>query len=127
MIWLGGIVVALAVIWLALVAALYLRRPASASPTEALRLLPDVVRLAREPQIPARTRSMLWLLLGYLVLPIDLVPDFLPGIGFADDAILTAIVLRHTARKAGPELLRTHWPGTDTGYDTLTALFHLPT
>jgi uncharacterized membrane protein YkvA (DUF1232 family) len=30
-------------------------------------------------------------------MPIDLIPDFLPGIGVLDDVVLTIVALRHTA------------------------------
>ena len=109
---------ALVVVWLGLVAALWVtgRR---ISVTEAVRLGPDVVRLvarlSRDPELPRGVRWRLWLLLGYLLLPIDLVPDFLPVIGYADDAIVVAVVLRSVVRAAGPEALTRHWPGSTDG------------
>jgi len=60
--------------------------------------------------------------LGYLALPIDLVPDFIPVLGFADDAILIGLVIRSLVRKAGPEVVRQSWPGTDAGLDLLARL-----
>jgi uncharacterized membrane protein YkvA (DUF1232 family) len=57
----------------------------------------------------------LWLLLGYLASPIDLVPDFIPVVGYADDAVIVALTLRSVVRRAGPEALERHWPGTDEG------------
>jgi uncharacterized membrane protein YkvA (DUF1232 family) len=53
--------------------------------------------------------------LGYLALPIDLIPDFVPVLGYADDAIIVAFVLRSVARRAGPEALAKHWLGTPEG------------
>jgi uncharacterized membrane protein YkvA (DUF1232 family) len=50
----------------------------------------------------------LWLLLAYLALPIDLVPDFIPMLGYADDAIVVAIVLRSVVRRAGADALTRH-------------------
>ncbi|WP_081746765.1 DUF1232 domain-containing protein [Arthrobacter sp. H5] len=55
------------------------------------------------------------MLLVYLVSPLDLVPDFLPVIGYADDVIILAITLRSVIRSAGPASLRRHWPGTPAG------------
>ena len=115
---LGGLVL----LWVALVATLYLagRRGAlRVSTAEAMRLLPDVVRLVRrlatDRALPRRVRWALWALLGYLLLPLDLVPDFIPVAGQADDVILVALVLRGTLRAAGPDALDRHWPGTPTG------------
>ena len=45
-------------------------------------------------------RVRLWLLLLYLVLPIDLIPDFIPVLGYADDAIIVAVAIRSIARTA---------------------------
>jgi uncharacterized membrane protein YkvA (DUF1232 family) len=68
--------------------------------TDALRFLPDLLRLLRrlaaDRTVPAGVRAALLLLLAYLLLPIDLVPDFLPVIGYADDVLLVALVLRLT-------------------------------
>ena len=60
--------------------------------------------------IPRRTRALVWLLLAYLAVPIDIVPDFIPVIGYADDAIITSLVLRHVLRRAGHDKLR--WSNT---------------
>ncbi|WP_235436302.1 YkvA family protein [Arthrobacter sp. RIT-PI-e] len=58
----------------------------------------------------------------YLVLPIDLVPDFLPVIGYADDVVLIAVVLRAVVRSAGQDALRRHWRGIDGGLRVVYAL-----
>lgn len=55
-------------------------------------------------------------------MPFDLVPDFIPVVGYADDAIIVAFALRSVVRKAGPEALSRHWPGTPEG---LTAVQRL--
>ena len=59
-------------------------------------------------------------------MPIDLIPDFVPVIGYADDAIIVAIGLRSVVRAAGPEVIAAHWPGTDTGLAVLHRLAGLP-
>jgi len=115
----GGVVTALALAWVALVAALWFARPGEATVSEALRLLPDLVRLLRrlaaDPDLPRGVRVRLWLGLGYLLLPIDLVPDFVPVLGFADDAVVVALVLRAVVRRAGREAIERHWPGSEPG------------
>ena len=58
----------------------------------------------------------------YLALPIDLIPDFIPVVGYADDAIIVTLVLRSVVRQAGLSAVRAHWPGTDDGFDALTRL-----
>jgi uncharacterized membrane protein YkvA (DUF1232 family) len=120
----------LAATYVVLLAGLVVVRPDAASLSATLRLLPDLLRLVRrlaaDPQLPRRVRVRLWLLLGYLASPIDLVPDVLPVIGYADDAILVAAVLRSVVRSAGPERLARHWPGSDDGLAVIARLAGLP-
>ncbi|MFC8740419.1 YkvA family protein [Streptomyces sp. NPDC057144] len=115
--------------WLALMIALLLVRPKGALLTEAVRLLPDLVRLLRrlaaDKTLPRGVRIRLGALMVYLALPIDLVPDFLPVIGYADDAILVALTLRSVVRRAGIDAVRAHWPGTVDGFAALARLTRL--
>ena len=121
-----GAAVALVVLWLLLLAVLWRLRPDALTMREALRLLPDVLRLvgrlARDPSLPVGLRLRLWLLLGYLAVPFDLVPDFLPVIGYADDVVLVVVVLRAVLRRAGSPVLEANWPGTPAGLDVLMRL-----
>lgn len=111
----GGLLLA----WLALIAALWRSRPGTRDARELLRLLPDVLRLLRrlagDRTLPTPVRWRLWLLLCYLALPIDLVPDFLPVIGYSDDAVVVVLALRSVTRRAGATALERHWPGTAQG------------
>jgi uncharacterized membrane protein YkvA (DUF1232 family) len=115
----ASLVGGLLALWLILVAILALARPTGGLLGEMVRILPDllrlVARLARDTSLPRGIRVRLWLLLGYLALPIDLIPDFIPVLGYADDAIVVAIVLRSTIRRAGPDAIARHWPGTPDG------------
>ncbi|MGV9385412.1 YkvA family protein [Nonomuraea sp. NPDC003707] len=121
-----GIVVALLVAWVVLIGTLAIVRPRGGLLREALRLLPDVLRLVRrlaaDPDLPRGVRVRLALLLAYLALPIDLVPDFIPLLGYADDAIIVTAVLRSVVRRAGLPAVRRHWPGTDDGFAVLARL-----
>ncbi|MGV4987448.1 YkvA family protein [Streptomyces sp. NRAIS4] len=125
-----GIALGLLLCWLVLLAALALARPKGNLLTEAVRLLPDLLRLvsrlARDRTLPRRARRLLWVLAGYLALPIDLVPDFIPVLGYADDAIAIAVVLRTVVRQAGPDALERHWPGTPDGLNVVRRLAGLP-
>ncbi len=121
-----GVLTGLLAAYLLLVVALLIARPGKSTLIGVLRLLPDIVRLIRrlavDPQVPRGVRVRLWLLLGYLLIPIDLIPDFVPVVGYADDAILVNLVLRSVIRRAGPESLTRHWPGTAEGLRTIRAL-----
>jgi uncharacterized membrane protein YkvA (DUF1232 family) len=70
-----------------------------------------VSRLARDRRISRPRRAVLFLVLGYLAMPFDLVPDFLPGIGQLDDAVLLGLALRLVVRGGGSEMVRAAWPG----------------
>ncbi|WP_371405846.1 DUF1232 domain-containing protein [Kribbella sp. NBC_00662] len=111
----GGVLL----LWVALIAALWIGKPDELTVRDALRLLPDLVRMLRrlagDKSLSGGVRLRLWLLLAYLALPIDLVPDFIPVIGYADDAVIVALALRSVTRRAGPEALEKHWPGTLDG------------
>jgi uncharacterized membrane protein YkvA (DUF1232 family) len=121
-----GLAAALLLTWVVLVVALVVVRPRGGLLREALRLLPDVLRLVRrlaaDKTLPRGVRVRLGLLLAYLALPIDLVPDFIPVLGYADDAIIVTAVLRSVVRRAGLDAVRAHWPGTDDGFAALTRL-----
>ncbi len=72
-----------------------------------------VTRLARDPRVPRRRKLLLLGLAGYLALPFDLVPDFIPVAGQLDDAIIVALVLRHFVHAGGEPLIRELWPGPE--------------
>jgi uncharacterized membrane protein YkvA (DUF1232 family) len=109
--------------YLVLLAALLLARPKGNRLGEALRLLPDVLRLLRrlasDSDVLRTARVRLWLLLADLAIPFDLVPDFVPVLGYADDAIIVSLVLRSVVRRTGAPVIRRLWPGTK---DELAAL-----
>ena len=68
-------------------------------------------RLLRDRRVPRRHKFLMVLLVAYLSVPFDLVPDFIPVAGQLDDAILVAFVLRTVLRNTGRELISEHWPG----------------
>jgi uncharacterized membrane protein YkvA (DUF1232 family) len=119
-------IVVLAIGWLVLVGFLWLHRPSRELAGPALRLIPDLVRLVRDlladRDTPWTVRFALGGLLAYLVLPIDLIPDFLPVIGAADDLIVAAIVLRWAGRRMGSDGLGSKWTGDPAGFEVLRRL-----
>lgn len=122
---LGGLLI----LWIALAAVLLVeqrRHPDGASLRDLLRLAPDVVRLLRrlasDRSLPLAVRVALVALLVYLLSPIDLIPDVIPVLGYADDALVVAIALRFATRRAGAAAIEQHWPGTAQGLSALLRL-----
>jgi uncharacterized membrane protein YkvA (DUF1232 family) len=121
-----GVASALLLAWVVLVIALAMLRPRSGLLREALRILPDALRLIRrlaaDQTLPRGVRIRLMLLMAYLAVPFDLIPDFIPVLGYADDAIIVTAVLRSVVRRAGLAAVRAHWPGSDDGFIALCRL-----
>ena len=81
-----------------------------------------VSRLLRDPRVPRRAKVVLGLLPGYLALPFDLVPDFIPVAGQLDDAILVALAVAYVVRHVGPDVVREQWPGSERGLRVVLSL-----
>jgi uncharacterized membrane protein YkvA (DUF1232 family) len=124
-----GVLAGLAIVWAVLVAALTSaarRHPSSMAVGDMLRLVPDVARLLKrlvfDGSVPIGVRIWLIALLAYLLSPLDLIPDFVPVIGYADDAIMVAIAIRFATRRAGRAAIERHWPGTAEGLHAVFAM-----
>jgi uncharacterized membrane protein YkvA (DUF1232 family) len=116
-----GAVVAL---WLLVVGVLILlgRR---ARAREMAAFVPDCLvlfkRLLGDPRVPRRAKVALVVLAGYIALPLDLVPDFIPVIGFIDDALFIVLGISYVVRATGREAVEELWPGSDAGLKLILA------
>jgi uncharacterized membrane protein YkvA (DUF1232 family) len=123
--WLGISLALVVVLWLLLVGAL-LAFGRKDDARELLAFIPDCVilvkRLLGDPRVPRRAKLVLVGMLGYLVLPFDLVPDFIPIAGQLDDAILVAAVLAYVVRRSGSGVVEELWPGSDRGLRVVLSL-----
>jgi uncharacterized membrane protein YkvA (DUF1232 family) len=124
-----GVVAGLLLLYASLLVVLWRANRDASDPTrlrDVLRLLPDVIRLLRrlaaDPEVPRGVRIRLLLLTAYLISPLDLIPDFVPVLGYADDAIVVAIALRSVIRHAGYEPISRHWPGSPEGLTVVERL-----
>lgn len=104
---------------------------AGSGPARALvGFVPDCVTLFRrllgDARIPRRRKALVVALLGYLALPFDVVPDFIPVAGQLDDAVVVALALRAILRGGTPELLEEHWPGPQSSLSILVRLAYGP-
>ena len=81
------------------------------------RLAPQFVklvgRLMKDARVPARQKAILLVVGAYLASPIDLVPDFIPGIGVLDDIVIAAFALDQILNRVPEECVRDHWEGDE--------------
>ena len=123
-------VAAIAAAWVVMVGLIWLHRPSRDLALPALRALPNIVRLARrllaDPRTPTRHRVGLVLLIVWLVSPIDLLPEFLPGIGPLDDIVAAAVILGWIGRSTGRARLLELWPGDAAGFSAVARMLRLP-
>ena len=123
--WLGVALGATIALWsLHVVALLALGRRRDAR--DVARFIPDCIvlfkRLLQDPRVPRRAKLAVALLIPYLAMPFDLIPDFIPIAGQLDDAILVAAVVAYVTRRAGRELVEELWPGSKRGLQVVLAL-----
>lgn len=91
--------------------AVRLRKVAADAAAIVPNLVKLLVRLARDPRVPRRTKIVLGAALAYVASPIDLVPDFIPVAGIADDVLLLAFAVNHLVHVAGEDVVLEHWDG----------------
>jgi uncharacterized membrane protein YkvA (DUF1232 family) len=86
------------------------------------RLIKLLVRLMRDPRVQPRSKAVLLVTVGYLVSPIDIIPDMVPGVGQLDDLIIVAFALDHLLNRIPEELVKEHWDGDE---DVLEVVRHV--
>jgi len=83
---------------------------------ELLRALPDLgrllVRLVADPILPRGAKVALAAALVYLASPFDLIPDFIPLVGYLDDVLVAALVVDGILNWVDRGLILKYWPGT---------------
>src|SRR5438445_11925440 len=81
-----------------------------------LRALPSIVRtitgLAVDPVLPRAAKIALAAAVLYLVSPVDLVPDFIPVLGYLDDLIIAAIIVDGILNFVDRGVVLKYWPGS---------------
>jgi uncharacterized membrane protein YkvA (DUF1232 family) len=75
------------------------------------RILLFLGRLLRDRKVSLLDKALLVMVIGYVITPIDLIPDFLGVIGYIDDLYLVGITLDRLFTRAGPRTLLRHWDG----------------
>ena len=118
-----AIAVAVLVTWTLLLVLFWVLRPKGVPVREVIGVIPDLLRLLRslisDRAVPIDVRVVLAFLIVWIVSPIDLIPEFLPGIGPLDDVIVAVVALRYTRHRLGMDELRRRWPGSADGFAVL--------
>jgi uncharacterized membrane protein YkvA (DUF1232 family) len=81
----------------------------------AIRELPNFLRLLygllTDGRVAVSDKLLVAGAIAYVLIPVDLIPDFIPFIGEVDDVFLLVLSLRHLMRSAGRKVLLDHWMG----------------
>lgn len=75
-----------------------------------MKIVDFVKGVSADERIPLQNRVILGGLLMYLMTPIDLIPDFIPIIGWLDDAFVTILILDYVFNSADTEVILEHYP-----------------
>jgi uncharacterized membrane protein YkvA (DUF1232 family) len=86
---------------------------------EVILLLKD---LARDPRVPLRAKLVAAAAAGYLMSPLDVVPDVLPVVGQLDDLLVVVVAVRHLLAAACYEVVYDLWRGSDEGLALVLSL-----
>ncbi len=101
------------------------KRAAREIAREAILLIPNVAkllaRIIRDPRVPVRRKTFAVAALVYVVSPIDLIPDFIAGLGQLDDLVIVAVAMNHLIAGAGREVVEDHWDGSTDSLDLVLA------
>ena len=123
----GLLILAIAIYAAAVVALIVVGRRTDARAVAGF--IPDCARLIRRlvsrPETSRAQRITLLVLGGYLLMPIDLVPDFIPVAGLLDDAILVTLVIGWLVRSHGEATIRAEWPGPERSLRVVLAVARL--
>jgi uncharacterized membrane protein YkvA (DUF1232 family) len=83
--------------------------------TDAVLMMPNIIkligRLLRDPRVPRRAKITLGLAAAYVASPIDLIPEVIPVIGWADDVLILMFAIDSLIDRAGDELVEELWDG----------------
>jgi uncharacterized membrane protein YkvA (DUF1232 family) len=96
---------------------------------EYILLIPDFFmllwRLMRDKDVSKNKKLFIGAIIAYVLLPIDLIPDFIPIIGFLDDLVLIAIGLDSIFARTDKEILQKHWSGEGEVLEKIQSIIKL--
>jgi len=101
-----------------------LDKPESSNLWDLVFLLPDFfilfIRLMADKRVPKDRKVFLSIAIGYIVLPLDFIPDIVPILGHIDDFIFAVITLDILLADIDKNIITELWPGKHNVIDTVT-------
>lgn len=70
-------------------------------------------RLLSDPRVPFRSKMIVGGTALYLISPIDIVPDFVPGLGQLDDVVVAVLALHSLLNRVDEAVILEHWEGDE--------------
>jgi len=67
--------------------------------------------LAKDSRVPRRNKLIFAGVAAYVVMPVDLIPDWLPGIGRLDDLIMLCVAVDSMLNHVPQSVLDEYWEG----------------
>ena len=96
---------------------------------ELLKALPNfarlMARLVGDPLLPRAAKIALAAAMVYLASPIDLIPDFIPFVGYLDDLLLAALVVDGVLNWVDRGLVLEYWPGSPDSLERIARVAHM--
>jgi uncharacterized membrane protein YkvA (DUF1232 family) len=90
-----------------------------------IRAIPNFLRLLWrlyfDPRVSKLDKGIVLATIGYIIVPLDLIPDFIPFLGQVDDVYLLALALDRLLNNAGIDVLLDHWEGDVSSLETAIA------
>lgn len=68
-------------------------------------------KLARDPRVPTKNKILFGAVAAYLVVPFDVIPDWIPGLGQLDDLVLIVVALDVMINRVPEKIITEHWEG----------------
>ena len=82
-----------------------------------------LARLMTDRRISTRHKVLVGAVAAYVVAPIDLIPDFVIGIGHLDDVVLVSLAIDHLLSGTDEAIVREHWDGSRDALDLVRSVF----
>jgi uncharacterized membrane protein YkvA (DUF1232 family) len=91
------------------------KRPKKKKLRQLLLFVPNLMKLLydllKDPRVSQADKAILAGVIMYVIVPIDVIPDFVPFVGMVDDSYLIAISLLRLLNRADRQVVFDHWKG----------------